>query len=158
LHFKIDILLSGGIIYPFMIPKLVNETSFAQAVRWIALLQGILLCIANCLVSSPFPPGTFDSMPKPKHANESEDKINTQPSPQVTEHGHHGEHANTREDSDTQKQSITNDLLSLPWVTFIVGCFLVMLTVFAPLNYLPEMAYASGMSFSLAQHTVAVAK
>lgn len=46
----------GGVVFPLIIPILVEKVGFASAVRWVALLQGILLVIANVLCSSPFPP------------------------------------------------------------------------------------------------------
>lgn len=46
----------GGVVFPLIIPILVERVGFASAVRWVALLQGILLVIANVLCSSPFPP------------------------------------------------------------------------------------------------------
>ncbi|OCK78756.1 monocarboxylate permease-like protein [Lepidopterella palustris CBS 459.81] len=46
----------GGVIYPFMIPRLISSVGFPAAVRWTALMQGILLIIANTLVSTPFEP------------------------------------------------------------------------------------------------------
>ena len=46
----------GGIIYPCMLPRLIQEVGFPSAVRWTALLQGVLLLFANLLCSSPFPP------------------------------------------------------------------------------------------------------
>lgn len=46
----------GGVIFPVAIPILIDRAGFASAVRWIALLQGILLAIANVLCSTPFPP------------------------------------------------------------------------------------------------------
>lgn len=46
----------GGVVFPLIIPVLVERVGFASAVRWVALLQGILLVIANVLCSSPFPP------------------------------------------------------------------------------------------------------
>lgn len=45
----------GGVVFPLIIPILVEKVGFASAVRWVALLQGILLVIANVLCSSPFP-------------------------------------------------------------------------------------------------------
>ncbi|KAK1140021.1 hypothetical protein N8T08_010930 [Aspergillus melleus] len=46
----------GGVIYPCMLPRLIQQVGFASAVRWTALMQGILLLIANLLCSSPFLP------------------------------------------------------------------------------------------------------
>ncbi|KAF2652364.1 MFS general substrate transporter [Lophiostoma macrostomum CBS 122681] len=46
----------GGVIYPLFIPNLIDRVGFAAAVRWTALMQGILLVIANLLVATPFPP------------------------------------------------------------------------------------------------------
>lgn len=46
----------GGVVFPLIIPVLVEKVGFASAVRWVALLQGILLVVANVLCSSPFPP------------------------------------------------------------------------------------------------------
>lgn len=46
----------GGVVFPLIIPVLVEKVGFASAVRCVALLQGILLVIANILCSSPFPP------------------------------------------------------------------------------------------------------
>lgn len=39
-----------------MLPRLIQEVGFPAAVRWTALMQGVLLLIANILCSSPFPP------------------------------------------------------------------------------------------------------
>lgn len=47
---------AGGIVYPCMLPRLIYQVGFASAVRWTALMQGVLLLFANLLCSSPFPP------------------------------------------------------------------------------------------------------
>ena len=45
-----------GVIYPFMVPRLISSNDFPAAVRWTALMQSILLIIANMLVNTPFEP------------------------------------------------------------------------------------------------------
>lgn len=132
----------GGVIFPIAIPLLIDRVGFSSAVRWIALLQGILLAIANVLCSTPFPP-----------------KGKIQP--------------------DMPSAGL-KAFKSLPWLFFVLGCFFTMwasktirtfcslaqfarLTLtpqglFAPLNYLPEMAAKSGvMSSEMAQYTLAIA-
>ncbi|KAI9733911.1 MAG: hypothetical protein M1834_002566 [Cirrosporium novae-zelandiae] len=46
---------------------------------------------------------------------------------------------------------------SIPWIAFTSGCFFCMWGLFAPLNYLPEMAVLKGMSTELAQYTISIA-
>lgn len=106
----------GGVVYPFMVPRLISPNGFPAAVRWTALTQSILLIIANMLVSTPF---------EPKGWQKKESA---------------GLHA----------------FKSWPWIAFVLGCFFVMWGLFAPLNYLPEMAAQAGVS-QLAQYTVAIA-
>ncbi|GME28435.1 putative mfs transporter [Neofusicoccum parvum] len=107
----------GGVVFPLMIPRLVDQVGFASAVRWCALLQGILLAVANVLCSTPFPPK----------------------GPQ-------------------KKQSAgLKAFNSMPWIFFVLGCFFTMWGLFAPLNYLPEMAAQKGMSEQMAQYTLAIA-
>ncbi|KIL87748.1 hypothetical protein FAVG1_08625 [Fusarium avenaceum] len=113
----------GGIIYPCMLPRLIDEVGFASAVRWTALLQGILLFIANLLCSSPFPP-----LGKPS----PEEKDKAPPS------------------------SGLKGFKSLPWFFFVLGCFFTMWGLFAPLNYLPEMASLHGYE-SFAVYTLVIA-
>ncbi|KAF5635650.1 monocarboxylate transporter 2 [Fusarium tjaetaba] len=113
----------GGVIYPCMIPRLIEEVGFATAVRWTALLQGVLLVIANALCTSPFPPLGKVSQPGKKE-NVPSSGIN------VSKRG--------------------------PWVFFVLGCFFTMWGLFAPLNYLPEMASLHGYK-DFAVYTLAIA-
>jgi MFS transporter, MCT family, solute carrier family 16 (monocarboxylic acid transporters), member 10 len=113
----------GGVIYPCMIPRLIEEVGFASAVRWTALLQGILLVVANALCSSPFPPLGKVSRPA-KEANIPSSGI--------------------------------NGFKRGPWGFFILGCFFTMWGLFAPLNYLPEMASLHGYK-DFAVYTLAIA-
>ncbi|KAF5246703.1 hypothetical protein FANTH_6773 [Fusarium anthophilum] len=113
----------GGVIYPCMIPRLIEEVGFANSVRWTALLQGVLLVIANVLCTSPFPPLGKVSRPT-KGENSPSSGING------------------------PKRG--------PWVFFIFGCFFTMWGLFAPLNYLPEMASLHGYK-DFAVYTLAIA-
>ncbi|KAI7760034.1 hypothetical protein LZL87_012405 [Fusarium oxysporum] len=113
----------GGIIYPCMLPRLIEEVGFASAVRWTALLQGILLFIANLLCSSPFPP-------LGKSSPQEKDKV--------------------------PPSSGLKGFKSCPWFFFVLGCFFTMWGLFAPLNYLPEMASLHGFE-SFAVYTLAIA-
>ncbi|KAM5432747.1 hypothetical protein MferCBS31731_007371 [Microsporum ferrugineum] len=114
----------GGIIYPCMLPRLIEEVGFASAVRWTALMQGILLIIANVLCSSPFPPLSKS--------------------------------APTEKGVDAPRSSGIQGFKSWPWAFFILGCFFTMWGLFAPLNYLPEMAALHGFGY-FAQYTLAIA-
>ncbi|RMJ26846.1 Major Facilitator Superfamily [Aspergillus sp. HF37] len=58
----------GGIIYPCMLPRLIEQVGFASAVRWTALMQGVLLLVANALCSSPFPLLGKAASPEKKNA------------------------------------------------------------------------------------------
>ncbi|KAF5685791.1 monocarboxylate transporter 2 [Fusarium circinatum] len=113
----------GGVIYPCMIPRLIEEVGFANAVRWTALLQGVLLVIANVLCTSPFPPLGKVSRPTK---------------------------------GENVPSSGTNEPKRGPWVFFILGCFFTMWGLFAPLNYLPEMASLHGYK-DFAVYTLAIA-
>lgn len=106
-----------------MLPRLIEEVGFASAVRWTALMQGILLFIANLLCSSPFPP-----LGKPS----PEEKDKAPPS------------------------SGLKGFKSWPWFFFVLGCFFTMWGLFAPLNYLPEMASLHGYE-SFAVYTLVIA-
>ncbi|GES66005.1 MFS transporter [Aspergillus terreus] len=112
----------GGVIYPCMLPRLVEQVGFASAVRWTALMQGILLVIANLLCSSPFPP-LSKGPPAEKDATPSKG---------------------------------LRAFKSWPWGFFVLGCFFTMWGLFAPLNYLPEMASLHGYE-DFAQYTLAIA-
>ncbi|KAK2832019.1 hypothetical protein FQN49_006934 [Arthroderma sp. PD_2] len=114
----------GGIIYPCMLPRLIEQVGFASAVRWTALMQGILLIIANLLCSSPFPPP--------------------------------GKWSLTEKDANAPPSSGFRGFKSWPWAFFVSGCFFTMWGLFAPLNYLPEMAALHGYS-DFAQYTLAIA-
>ncbi|KAF4952565.1 hypothetical protein FGADI_6636 [Fusarium gaditjirri] len=113
----------GGVIYPCMIPRLIEGVGFATAVRWTALLQGILLVIANILCTSPFPPLGKVSQPAKK---------------------------------ENVPKSGNNRSKRGPWGFFILGCFFTMWGLFAPLNYLPEMASLHGYK-DFAVYTLAIA-
>ncbi|KAK2616884.1 hypothetical protein QQS21_000262 [Conoideocrella luteorostrata] len=113
----------GGVIYPCMLPRLIEQVGFASAARWTALMQGILLVIANLLCSSPFPPLGKNS-----------------PAPE----------------KDAVPSSGIRGFKSWPWAFFILGCFFTMWGLFAPLNYLPEMAALHGYGY-FAQYTLAIA-
>ncbi|KAF2131235.1 MFS general substrate transporter [Dothidotthia symphoricarpi CBS 119687] len=111
----------GGVIYPCVIPRLIEEVGFASAVRWTALLQGVLLLVANLLCSSPFPPvGKGDTK------------------------------------TDAASSSGFKAFKSWAWMFFVLGCFFTMWGLFAPLNYLPEMASLHGIT-DFAQYTLAIA-
>lgn len=47
---------SLGGVYPFIAPRLISSNGFPTTVRWTALMQSILLIIANMLVSTSFEP------------------------------------------------------------------------------------------------------
>lgn len=111
----------GGVIYPCVIPRLIAQVGFASAVRWTALLQGVLLLIANLLCSTPFPP-----------VGKAEAKADNAPSAGI------------------------KAFKSWAWAFFVLGCFFTMWGLFAPLNYLPEMASQHGMA-NFAQYTLAIA-
>ncbi|KAG5807125.1 hypothetical protein H9Q74_000380 [Fusarium xylarioides] len=113
----------GGVIYPCMIPRLIEEVGFATAVRWTALLQGVLLVVANALCTSPFPPLGKVSRPAKK---------------------------------ENFPSSGINESKRRPWVFFILGCFFTMWGLFAPLNYLPEIASLHGYK-DFTVYTLAIA-
>ncbi|KAK4154821.1 major facilitator superfamily domain-containing protein [Chaetomidium leptoderma] len=46
----------GGLVFPIMLARLFDQIGFRQTLRYTALMIGILLAIANLLVSSPVPP------------------------------------------------------------------------------------------------------
>lgn len=47
---------SLGGVYPFMVPRLISSNGFPTTVRWTALMESILLIIANMLVSTSSEP------------------------------------------------------------------------------------------------------
>jgi hypothetical protein len=120
---------AGGVIYPCMLPRLIEQVGFASAVRWTALMQGILLFIANLLCSSPYPPLGRGS----KGTSTEKDATDAPP-----------------------RSSGIRGFKSLPWGFFVLGCFFTMWGLFAPLNYLPEMAALHGYQ-DFAQYTLAIA-
>ncbi|KAF4213441.1 hypothetical protein CNMCM8980_006327 [Aspergillus fumigatiaffinis] len=119
----------GGVIYPCMLPRLIEQVGFASAVRWTALMQGILLFIANLLCSSPYPP-----LGRGSKGTSTEKDATDAPS----------------------RSSGLRGFKSLPWGFFVLGCFFTMWGLFAPLNYLPEMAALHGYQ-DFAQYTLAIA-
>lgn len=120
---------TGGVIYPCMLPRLIEQVGFASAVRWTALMQGILLFIANLLCSSPYPP-----LGRASKGTSIEKDATDAPA----------------------RSSGLRGFKSLPWGFFVLGCFFTMWGLFAPLNYLPEMAALHGYQ-DFAQYTLAIA-
>lgn len=47
---------TGGVIFPIMVSRLIEQVGFPTALRYIGLLMAICLIIANLCVSAPFPP------------------------------------------------------------------------------------------------------
>jgi hypothetical protein len=56
--------VSGGVIFPFFVNKVTEDVGFYGAVRYTALLIGILLAISCCLITSRLPPKPWDSKRK----------------------------------------------------------------------------------------------
>lgn len=46
----------GGVVFPILVTELIAKVGFPSAVRWTALMLGVLLAIACVCISSPFPP------------------------------------------------------------------------------------------------------
>jgi MFS family permease len=46
----------GGVVFPIMLARLFDQIGFRQTLRYTALMIGIMLAIANLLVTSPLPP------------------------------------------------------------------------------------------------------
>lgn len=45
----------GGVVFPFFVDLVIQDIGFAGAMRYTALLEGILLAIACCLIRSRLP-------------------------------------------------------------------------------------------------------
>lgn len=145
----------GGVVFPLIIPVLVERVGFASAVRWVALLQGILLVIANVLCSSPFPP-----------------KKNVSGQNQVPSAGFRafkslpwlffvlGCFFTMWVSNHFSLQQAASSGICLLRIPPLFDCMLILLLqgLFAPLNYLPEMAAQKNvMSTQMAQYTLAIA-
>lgn len=46
----------GGLVFPVMLARLFEQIGFRQTLRYTGLMVGVLLAIANLLVTSPIPP------------------------------------------------------------------------------------------------------
>jgi predicted MFS family arabinose efflux permease len=46
----------GGIVFPIMLARLFDQIGFRQTIRWAALMVGVMLALANVLVTAPVPP------------------------------------------------------------------------------------------------------
>lgn len=54
----------GGVIFPLFVNKVMESVGFYSAIRYTALLVGILLAIACCLVTARFPPKSWNNESK----------------------------------------------------------------------------------------------
>ncbi|KAH8819178.1 MFS transporter [Xylogone sp. PMI_703] len=135
----------GGVIYPIMVTRIMRDHGFPTAVKWSCLLVGITLSAGVLCCTDP--PHVPDNDIGEKVNNESgrNDATPAEGSPEPIH-------------SPKAKRSVLDGLRHnlFAFIAFITGGFFVMWAMFAPLNFLPEMAVASGMSISLAQYTVAI--
>jgi hypothetical protein len=53
--------VTGGVIFPFFVNKVTEDVGFYGAVRYTALLMGILLAVSCCLITARLPPKPWDS-------------------------------------------------------------------------------------------------
>ncbi|KAH8760685.1 major facilitator superfamily domain-containing protein, partial [Hyaloscypha finlandica] len=100
--------LAGGVIFPLFVNKVTEDIGFYGAVRYTALLIGILLAISCCLITARLPPKPWNSKGKWIDFTLLKDK---------------------------------------GFALYTIGAFLVMWGLWAPFDYLPNMAQATS-SFS----------
>ncbi|KAL2157992.1 hypothetical protein VTH06DRAFT_4801 [Thermothelomyces fergusii] len=48
--------VSGGVVFPIMLARLFEEIGFRPTMRWTALMIGVMLAVANILITSPVAP------------------------------------------------------------------------------------------------------
>lgn len=49
-------MLSGGVVFPIMLAQLFGKIGFRSTLRWVALMIGVMLIIANVLITPALPP------------------------------------------------------------------------------------------------------
>ncbi|KAK8208644.1 MFS transporter [Phyllosticta capitalensis] len=168
----------GGVFFPIMVSKLIQNRGFPAAVRWSALIVGVSLFIGVLCCASPFPSkraqvqahrrdnvdveskhSCGDSI-KSKHSDDDQDSISVDP-PRISNEPMADQ--NKIEGSTTEQQPTKASGFSglrhnaFAWTAFVIGGFFCMWSLLAPFNYLPEMAVQNGMSVNLAQYTVSIA-
>lgn len=62
-NFAHQSIILGGIIYPIMVSRLIDQYGFATAVRWTGLVVGVCLVVGNICISAPFKPKGFEERP-----------------------------------------------------------------------------------------------
>ncbi|KAK7529475.1 MFS transporter [Phyllosticta citribraziliensis] len=166
----------GGVFFPIMVSKLVQNRGFPAAVRWSALIVGVSLFIGVLCCASPFPSkrsqvkvqqrdsidvesrhSSGDSIKSKRSDAESFSTAPPRTSNEATMHQLQTE--DTPENQSPAKVSGLSGLRhnAFAWTAFVIGGFFCMWSLLAPFNYLPEMAVQNGMTVDLAQYTVSIA-
>ncbi|KAK8162236.1 major facilitator superfamily domain-containing protein [Phyllosticta citrichinensis] len=166
----------GGVFFPIMVSKLVQNRGFPAAVRWSALIVGVSLFIGVLCCASPFPSKRShvkvqqrDSIDvESRHSSgdsikskrsDAESFSNTPPRTSNEATVHQLQTEDTSANPSPAKVSGLSGLRhnAFAWTAFVIGGFFCMWSLLAPFNYLPEMAVQNGMTVDLAQYTVSIA-
>ncbi|ORY69071.1 MFS transporter [Pseudomassariella vexata] len=159
----------GGVIYPIMVARLIDQHGFSTAVKWSTLPMGFGMIFGVLLCESPFPARKArERAEQQKRLQEGFSGAHNTDAGQITESkdGQEGvdlSPAAQGSDSEDLEQGRKPGgfLKSLrhngaAWACFAIGAFFCMFSLLSPLNYLPEMAQEAGTSLSLSQYTLSI--
>ncbi|ETS84642.1 hypothetical protein PFICI_02667 [Pestalotiopsis fici W106-1] len=157
----------GGVIYPIMVARLIDQHDFPTAVKWSALPLGMGMLFGVLICESPFPSrrtkgrqAKREAPEEPSAAIEVPQSEESKAESGVASQGPSA--AGSLDSGDLERQAQKSGVLrslrsgGLAWPCFAVGVFFCMFSLLAPLNYLPEMARETGTSLSLSQYTLSI--
>jgi MFS family permease len=166
----------GGLIYPIMMSRLLEQVGFEAALKWATLPVGFGMAIGVLCCEGPFPPKVKVGKPK----NQDSENLTAQSfTSDSTTNISDVENGNSQFDHNEPKitpgalqaeatpkipliERFTSQVLGsfenngLAWIFFCAGAFFCTFPVLAPYNYLPEQAVGGGMNKKLAEYSLAI--
>lgn len=146
----------GGVIYPIMVSRLINQHGFSTAVKWCTLTVGIGMLFGVLLADSPFPGRKKRDQAAKQRANDLEhDSSGAAGEPDK-------ERPTSEDPKDFQGQGVWAQIKQAlstngaAWGIFAAAAFFCTFAALTPLNYLPEFAEAAGMSVEMSQYTLVI--
>lgn len=146
----------GGVIYPIMVSRLVNQHGFSTAVKWCTLTVGIGMAFGVLLADSPFPGRKKREQAAKQHSNDLEldssgaadDQEKERPAAEDPKQAH------GKGVWDQISQALSTN--GAAWGIFAAAAFFCTFAALTPLNYLPEFAQQAGMSVEMSQYTLVI--
>lgn len=138
----------GGVIYPIIVSRLINQHGFPTAIKWCTLSVGIGMVFGVLLAYSPFPGRRKREQAARQHSHDLELDVPEAAGEFDKERWIYEDHRRQGVWKQIQ-QALSNN--GTAWGIFAAAAFFCTFAALTPLNYLPEFAEAAGMSVEMSQ-------